>query len=154
VHEFFTNNKLSAVLHIRKPQIYHPGKFLILKFKSKLKRRIFHVISMIQKQWQATRRPGKTTSANVVNSGANVVSSGANVVSSGANVVSSGANVVNSGANVVNSGANVVNSGANVVSSGANVVNSGANENLVVVHVKIKYEETLTLLSCVKQMHI
>ena len=67
---------------------------------------------MIQKQWQATRRPGKTTSANVVNSG------------------------------------------ANVVSSGANVVNSGANENLVVVHVKIKYEETLTLLSCVKQMHI
>lgn len=32
----------------------------------------------------------------------------------------------------------------------ANVVNNGANENLFVVYVKIKYEETLTLLSCVK----
>ena len=76
------------------PHIYHPGKFLILTFRLKLKRRIFHVISMIQKQWQAKQRPDKMISANVVN--------------------------------------------------------NGANENLVVVHVKIKYEETLTLLSCAK----
>jgi len=32
----------------------------------------------------------------------------------------------------------------------ANVINNGANENLVVVRVKLRYEETLALLSCVK----
>jgi len=32
----------------------------------------------------------------------------------------------------------------------ANVVNNGANENLLVVRVKLRYEETLTLLSCAK----
>ena len=41
---------MSDVLHIRKPQIYHPGNFLILKFTFTLKRIILHVFSMIQKQ--------------------------------------------------------------------------------------------------------
>jgi hypothetical protein len=47
---FFTNNKISAVLHIHKPEINHPGNFLNLKFRLTLKSIIFHVISMIQKQ--------------------------------------------------------------------------------------------------------